>query len=90
MDFTLSTREHRAAVEAAADALPRRTGIWRTTPVDACYRLAAALTGAPLPAAHPPPRTAHEPGPRERVLDALRKRWSMLSGGNCWRAEEAD
>lgn len=27
MDFTLSTKEHRAAVDAAADALPRRTGI---------------------------------------------------------------
>jgi DNA polymerase-3 subunit beta len=27
MDFTLSTKEHRAAVEAAAGALPRRTGI---------------------------------------------------------------
>ena len=27
MDFTISTREHRAAVEAAADALPKRTGI---------------------------------------------------------------
>jgi DNA polymerase-3 subunit beta len=27
MDFTLPTKTHRAAVEAAADALPRRTGI---------------------------------------------------------------
>lgn len=27
MDFTISTKEHRAAAEAAADALPRRSGI---------------------------------------------------------------
>lgn len=27
MDFTISTREHRAAVEAASEALPRRSGV---------------------------------------------------------------
>lgn len=50
--------------------------VWRTTPVDACFRLAAALLGAPPPPSPPPPRPRppEEPGPRERALAAMRSR----------------
>ncbi|HEX2189309.1 MAG TPA: hypothetical protein VHG51_10450, partial [Longimicrobiaceae bacterium] len=50
--------------------------VWRTTPVDACFRLAAALLGAPPPAVTPPPPSPppEEPGPRERALAALHGR----------------
>jgi hypothetical protein len=49
--------------------------VWRTTPADACFRMAAALAGAPPPAAPPPlPSPEEEPGPRERALAALRGR----------------
>lgn len=50
--------------------------VWRTTPADACFRLAAALRGAPPPPVRSPSRPAEpeEPGPREAALASIRAR----------------
>lgn len=49
--------------------------VWRTTPVDACFRLAAALRGAPPdPPPAPRPPVEEEPDARERALAAIRYR----------------
>ena len=51
--------------------------VWRTSPADACFRLAAALRGPPPPGNPPPPREPpppEEPAPREQALAAIRSR----------------
>lgn len=49
--------------------------VWRTTPVDACFRLAAALRGAPPdPPPAPRPPVEAEPDARERALAQVRSR----------------
>lgn len=50
--------------------------VWRTSPADACARLAASLSGKPLtpPVLQPPVTRVTAPSPRDQALAAIRAR----------------